>query len=89
MAHWIDQAGHSLQFSNLCDDRTPITLSFEDDPEYKLDCIPVMLTGDEYCVIVDQDDDGYGAKRGEKIYGDPEEIADVIVREKLPEAQPA
>ena len=87
MARWFDSAAHQVQFGKMCFEHTPITLVFEDD--YRLECIPVMLTGDEYCVIIDQDDDGYGAKRGEKIYGDPEEITEVIIRDKLPEAQSA
>ena len=89
MVHWIDIADHEMQLGKLCLDHTPITLIFEDDPNYQLDCIPVWLTGDAYCVIVDQDDDGYGVKRGERIYGEPEDIGDVIIREKRNEAQPA
>lgn len=82
MARWIDSPEHQAQLGKMCIDRTPITMIFEYDPDNKLDCIPVWLSGDAFCVIVDQDDDMYGVKRGTKIYGDPEGIRDMIVREK-------
>ena len=88
MACWFDSAEHQKFLDRMCIKHTPITLLFEDDPDYRLDCIPDWCTGDVLCVIVDQDDDGYGAKRGTKIHVDPEEIGGVIVRENQRESQP-
>ena len=89
MACWFDSAEHQMQLGVMCLEHTPITLLFEDDPDYRLDCIPDRVNGDVLSVIVDQDDDGYGAKRGTKIHVDPEEIGGVIARENQRESQPA
>ena len=89
MSYWLDEPKNSHMFSQLCESRTPITIVFSDDSDYTLDCIPVWLTGDAYCVIVDEDDNRYGLKRGQKTMGDFEDIGDVIIREKQPVAKSA
>ena len=86
MAQWFHSAEHQDQLWEMCQEHTPITLVLEGEPEYRLDCIPRWFTGDVLCVIVDQEDDGYGAKRGTELDCDPDEIADVIVREKRSDA---
>ena len=89
MSGWLDMTENSIMFSRFCKDKTPITIIDSDDPDYKLDCIPIWLTGDEYCVIVDEDDNRYGLERGQEVIGDPEDVGDVIIREKQAEAQSA
>lgn len=92
MERWIERGNrgeYERYFSGLCHNETPITIMFADEPDYRLDCIPQWLTREEYCVIVDENDNRHGLKRGQITVGDPEEIGDVIIREKQPAAQSA
>lgn len=81
MTAWIHQRGNSALFSKYCNNRTPITIVDAEDPTYRFDCIPISLTGEAYQVIIDEDNNRYGLKRGQWSMGDPEDIGDVIVRE--------
>ena len=67
---------------DLCDNHTPITIVFNDEPDYQLDCIPQRITGDECVVIVDEYNNRYNLRPGMDVIIDFETIGDVIVREK-------
>lgn len=82
MSAWLLSGENQTLFSQYCRRHTPITIIDADDPEDRLDCIPLWLTGDAYCVIVDMDHYRHGLKRGQRTMGDLEDIGDVIVREK-------
>ena len=77
------------RFHALCQEQTPITIVSAVDSSVTIDCIPVWLTGDEFCIAIDEDDNQFGFKRGEKTIDEVEMIGDVIIREKQPSAQSA
>ena len=71
------------------ENRTPITVLYNDDPGDHLDCIPVMITGEDLIAIVDEDNNRDGYKRGDETYIDVETIGDILVRERDKVAQSA
>ena len=89
MSTWIENAENQRLLDQLCVNRTPITIVDRDDPNYKIDVIPVAFQAECLQSIVDEDDNAYGLKRGELIMDDPADIGDVIIREKQPEVQSA
>lgn len=89
MTDWIHQPGNMRRFDKLCRERTPITIVSAVDPSCSVDCIPVWLTGDAFCIAIDEDDNQAGFKRGDKAIEEVEMIGDVIIREKQPAAQSA
>lgn len=82
MSQWIISEGNTRKLQAFCEEHTPVTMSFNDEPDYLLDCIPIKFNSSECTVIVDEYNNRYGLRPGMEVVVELDTIEAVAVRDR-------